>query len=855
MSSNTVSKSRISRVLSVIARVGLDLRPLAQHIRAAIIRPVRHELAQSSTDIRNEIAREAAAAQSEIVQLRRDLAQAAASSDELTARVSAQQLATGAQIAQLRRDLEQVVARNEELTARLTAQGLAAQEQSAQLRRDWEQAVARNEELTARLTAQGLAAQEQIAQLRRDLELAAARTDELTAKGLAAEEELAQLQAGADLATRARVETAHGLDALRSGFDRLEAELGACRSELGPLQTAATDAVRTARELSVVGKKASDLSVQLSVLERIFTEHAAFDLLPRDAHVDSGPVVSVILPTRNRAHVIAAAVTSVQAQRYPHWELIIIDDGSTDATAESLAPFLRDKRIRVVRQPPLGAAAARNHGLKLARGSVIAYLDSDNVWYPAFLAAAVAAFRNPDVEVAYGALISKSHGLDGTRILYKPFDRTALLDNNFIDINTLVHRRELVDRYGGFDERLDRLMDWDLVLRYTADRAATMLPVLAALYGGDEPDRITTTAPAGSNLFVIRNKWRVLPETAKHLRLLYAIGHCLQPGERLIEAEIQCMLRWGVHVEVWCETGSATPFRSSVPVHRGTLDEAIAAARPDLLHVDRVDFGHQQAEVLERHGLPSTVRAHGFALNADILHRILACPWMRRVYLSPHQQAALGVTDPRVRGLTGVFDTALFKPHAAKDRQLVALTGAGPASNDLGFVFELAKTATAHRFVVAVVTCKDTEGDIDVLRNAWRRSGTPAELMINLPRAEVAALVARAGLYLHTMRASDEPSATSISIAEAMATGSHVLVRDIPALVEYVADAGVAYRDIDHAANILHRTAQWSDSDWQRAWTSSVERAFSYHADETVLLPLLQDWCEISVARTATQRN
>jgi glycosyltransferase involved in cell wall biosynthesis len=763
MSGTPVSQSRIDRVLGTFARFGLDLRPLAQHLRAAIIRPARHDVAQLS-----------------------------AKNDELTAQLATQRLVTGEEIAELRRDLALASARNDE-------RAVTAHQELAEVRNHLAQIIAKNKELEAQV--------------------------------LASRQGIAWLRGAADSAARARDEAAQRLEAVRSALER---EIAACRNEL---QNAATDAA--------VGVKPSAMKEQLTLLERLFIEHVAIGALPPEVKAEAEPVVSVILPTRDRAHVVAAAVASVQAQRYSHWELIIVDDGSRDATVESLAPFLLDERIHLVSQPPTGAAAARNRGLSLARGDIVAYLDSDNVWYPDFLVAVVAAFQDPDVDVAYGALVSESHGLQGSRILYKPFDRAALLNANFIDLNTVAHRRELVDRCGAFDERLDRLLDWDLLLRYTADRPATMLPVLAAHYNGDLPDRITKTASIGPSLFAIRHKWRVLPDGAKRLRVLYAVRYP-QPGQTSLEAEIHCMLRWGVHVEVWCEAAPTANYPSSVRVHRGTLDEAISAAQPDLLHVHGLDLGVERAETYRRRSLPVTARAQASVLDVDTLQQILSWPSLQRLYLYPHQEASVAA-DPRLRELRGVFDTTLFKPHAAKDRHLV-VAGVDRAGGGIQFVAELAKMMIDHRFV-AIVTTSDYAGEsIEALRDAWRQSGTPADLMVDPSREEIAALVTRAGHFLHTGQVGAEPPTPTglpISIVEAMATGSHILVRDVPALTEYVAEAGTAYRDLEHAAEALRGAAQWSDNDWHRASTRSVDRAFSRHADETVLLPLLQDWCEI----------
>ena len=778
MSGAPVSKSRIGRVLGMIARFGLDLRPFVQRLRAAIIRPVRHDLT------------------------------------ELTAQIATQRLVAGEEIAEIRRDLALASARSD----------------------------ARNDELTV----QSVAAHQQLAEVRNHLAQIIAKNNELEAQALTSRQGIAWLRGAADSAARARDETAQRLEAIRSALER---EMAACRNEL---QSAAAGAGRTAGELPAIGMKLSAMTEQLTLLERLFIEHVALSPLPPEVKVNGEPIVSVILPTRDRAHVVAAAVVSVQAQRYPHWELIIVDDGSSDATAESLAPFLLDERIRLVSQPPTGAAAARNRGLNLARGGIVTYLDSDNIWYPDFLVAAVAAFQDPDVQVAYGALVSDSHPeLDGSRILYKPFDRAALLNGNFIDLNVVVHRRELVDRYSGFDEHLDRFMDWDLLLRYTADRPATMLPVLAAYYDGTLPDRITKTAPVGPNLFAIRHKWRVVPDAAKHLRVLCAVRYP-QFGETSLEAEIRCMLRWGVHIEVWCESAPTTNDLSSVPVHRGTLDEAISASHPDLLHIHGLVLGAEHAETYRRHALPVTARAHASALDVNALQQTLSWPSLQRLYLYPHQHASVAA-EPRLRELRGVFDPALFKPHLAKDRHLV-VAGADPADGGIQFVGELAKMMIDHRFVVVVATSKDAEDDTEAFRAAWRQSGTPAELMIDLSRKEVVALIARAGHFLHTAQALAEPPApigVPVSIVEAMATGSHILVRDVPTLREYVAEAGTAYRDLEHAAEVLRSAAQWSDRDWQQASTRSVERAFLRHADETVLLPLLQDWCEIVASRVA----
>jgi len=95
------------------------------------------------------------------------------------------------------------------------------------------------------------------------------------------------------------------------------------------------------------------------------------------------PAVSIILPAYNRRHVIKRAIDSVVAQTFQDWELIVVDDGSTDGTAEVIE--CADARIRLIPQSNRGAAAARNNGISHARGQFIAFLDSDDEWLPHFL--------------------------------------------------------------------------------------------------------------------------------------------------------------------------------------------------------------------------------------------------------------------------------------------------------------------------------------------------------------------------------------------------------------------------------------------------------------------------------------
>ncbi len=211
-------------------------------------------------------------------------------------------------------------------------------------------------------------------------------------------------------------------------------------------------------------------------------------------------MASVIMPAYNRADTIAEAIASVRAQSHENWELLVVDDGSTDATAETVRALIEetgDSRIRLIELPwNKGVSAARNAGLEQARGDVIAYLDSDNDWDPDFLSIMIGelADQPDDVVSAYcGQNILHVLPADPAdpeaplvkeRIAIRLGEfRAPLMENrNFIDLNCFVHDRRAVRELGGFNETLRRLVDWDLILRLSHRSAPHYVPALLSNY-------------------------------------------------------------------------------------------------------------------------------------------------------------------------------------------------------------------------------------------------------------------------------------------------------------------------------------------------------------------------------------
>jgi glycosyltransferase involved in cell wall biosynthesis len=180
-------------------------------------------------------------------------------------------------------------------------------------------------------------------------------------------------------------------------------------------------------------------------------------------------LVSIILPTYNRAKTLGTAIQSVINQTYDNWELIIVDDGSVDDT-EVIVGSYADSRIRYIKNDEnKGSNYSRNRGCSLAKGRYYAFIDSDNEWRCEKLEKQVNAMRNTGDNVALcfsqelydngGEHIRPEENLDNKSI------KKAMLERNVIDTNVALLKKEVFEKVGGFDLNIPRLQDYDLFYR------------------------------------------------------------------------------------------------------------------------------------------------------------------------------------------------------------------------------------------------------------------------------------------------------------------------------------------------------------------------------------------------------
>jgi GT2 family glycosyltransferase len=203
------------------------------------------------------------------------------------------------------------------------------------------------------------------------------------------------------------------------------------------------------------------------------------------------PTFTVVMPAFNTADTIGRAVESVLGQTREDFELVVVDDGSTDGTIDVLEAASQDRRIRVIRQENRGAAAARNAAVTVARGHYVSFIDSDDLWLPTYLEKMTAVLDNADAKVGFAytdawtinpetGQIGVATAMEGQYPPVPPPTDPAeflveLLERNFI-YNAVTVPRAVFQEFGGFDESLQAAIDYEMWLRITAKGRTGVTP-------------------------------------------------------------------------------------------------------------------------------------------------------------------------------------------------------------------------------------------------------------------------------------------------------------------------------------------------------------------------------------------
>jgi glycosyltransferase involved in cell wall biosynthesis len=236
------------------------------------------------------------------------------------------------------------------------------------------------------------------------------------------------------------------------------------------------------------------------------------------------PVITVVIAAYNSEKTIRETVESVLSQTFSDFELIVIDDGSTDSTLEVLSQ-MEDPRLRVFSYPNAGVAASRNRGIALASGEYVAFLDHDDLWTPDKLEAQLRALQeDPRIGVSYSLV----HCIDEAGRFLHPCSRITasgdvyarLLVTDFLDtVSNPLIRKEALDRIGGFDESLASADDWDILLRLAACYPFACVSAVQVLYR-ECPDSLSfdVSRMEAAAVGVCENAFAVAPIHLQYLK-------------------------------------------------------------------------------------------------------------------------------------------------------------------------------------------------------------------------------------------------------------------------------------------------------------------------------------------------
>lgn len=239
----------------------------------------------------------------------------------------------------------------------------------------------------------------------------------------------------------------------------------------------------------------------------------------------SQPQVSVIIPTYNCARYLPETIDSVLAQTYQDFEIIVVDDGSTDSTADILQSY--GDRVRAVHQPNQGVALARNHGIRLAHGEWIAFLDADDVLLPHKLAAQLElAAAHPELGMIHSGW-QRVDSQGNLLMVVEPWHQVPELTLESwlrwkpVLPSAMLFRRHWLHEAGGFDPRFPPAEDTELVLRLALlGCQSKWLPQVTVNYRQHESSAMHKGLPQAKSLAAVIDHFFAQPNLPEHIRWL-----------------------------------------------------------------------------------------------------------------------------------------------------------------------------------------------------------------------------------------------------------------------------------------------------------------------------------------------
>lgn len=325
------------------------------------------------------------------------------------------------------------------------------------------------------------------------------------------------------------------------------------------------------------------------------------------------------------------------------------------------------------------------------------------------------------------------------------------------------------------------------------------------------------------------------------MRVLYVEEVYPQLSESYVAHEIDQMLRFGVEIQIWSRTEPVSLYPEQVRVHRGAFEDAVKSFKPDIVHF------HFRWEIQKcpavwehvNHGNPATWRGHSVDHAPDYVRYMGQMEWMKKIYVFPH--LAVEFKDlPKVQPLSSCYNPKLYYS-SQKNKRLVVRVGAGLPYKDIQTFLSTALLCRDHTFLLILGSNAYTPNFVQEMKDLRDAMQSPVQILDNLQHHEAASIVRDAGIMLHTYKVGGHPFGNPVSVLEALATGSYVLLRETKDAYSFGGDACAYYGTPEHAASIIQGTHYWDDGQWNDTRALALSQAKGKTCEE-VLRPVFEDW-------------
>lgn len=587
----------------------------------------------------------------------------------------------------------------------------------------------------------------------------------------------------------------------------LERQIGQLKSELQHLQEANT--------VTLEGTVRRDFE---ALDERLtFTEWIESAPLPRT------PLVTIIMASLGQRPVsLRRALLSVREQNYQHYEVLL----ATPRAGLLPAEFASDARFREVIHAGSGVSAARNAGLRAAKGEFVTYADDDNIVGPHWLRAVAWAFTtDSDVDVVYGARLHEQLSRDpAAPPAFWWFERTwdpqLLQQYSPIDTQTLAHRAGLPE--ARWDEQLSSCVDWDIAIRLTASGRVRPLPVRACTYTTGDVGRITHQA----NNADVQRELRRRARAARCLNVLGITHSFPRHSEHYIESELSALgptFRVCIANEYEPDPGAWSSFE-----HLGDARLAMRTHRPDLVLFHFADVAARLQPVTTELGIPYAVRVHSYDLELASRHPFHDDPNCLGLWVYPQHTSSV----PNARSLPALVHDAHRHPAAPSVRSGVVVASACLPKRDWEELVDIFGGLPGVERSILLATCHGHEAMPPEIAALLEEVDPRIQTRIDVANHEVLRLlsVASTMLYLPSL---NHVVGNPRSIIEAWLCGTIPIVADSPEMRCFAGDHARYYVHPSEAIELVRALNVAGDSlDGERS--ANHEFAVQRHASPAV---------------------